>query len=800
MMKEEDKRTTLFDCTKAVDEYIQKADWRIKANSNVSYSHPGMINNLAGKAIANYWLDNVYSEELSNLHRSGAIHIHDLDCLAPYCAGHDLQRLLTEGFNGVEGRVSSKPAKHFREALGQMANFIGILQGEWAGAQAFSSFDTLLAPYVFFDIYYTGLSYTDIKKAILQFIYNLNVPSRWGQCPFSNLTLDRVVPKDMRDQYPMRGEEQYFVSIFKDYIIEHKEYINGAMENLLTEVYFRLREFDDITGTDINLQKFLEDVQDNEKLLEYFSMLTYKHFNQEMGIIIKAFYECLNEGDILGQPFTFPIPTVNITEDFEWDGEISDIIFENAAKYGSSYFQNFIGSQYIKDPTTGELITDPNAYRPDDVRSMCPLSLDTEIRTNNGIKQLKDLDPDKDKVYNSFCGNRSGKLVSFTKTPIFTDHNVLKITFSDGSIVKMSEHHDQPIWNGREYTIKASELKINDIILSIKKEDNKAYFVRVTDIENIGVEPVQCITLDTNDDPYFILGNGIVTSNCRLQLDKRALRKKGGGLFGSDAQTGSIGNITFNMPRLGYLHKGNYDALIKSLDEYIDLAVEGHEDKRKFVTELNERGFFPYTRRWVKTFDTFFSTIGLNGMNEMVRNFTNDEHDITDEYGQKMCKDIMDHIRERLIEIQEKTDHLYNLEASPGEGTVRRFAASDHEMYPDIIQAGDGTGVPYYTNSAQLPVDFSDDVFAALDLQDELQQKWTGGTVFHVYTNERMTTDTCKALVKKILSNYRLPYISITPTLCICPIHGRLEGYHEYCPICDKELIRQHAEEVDINK
>lgn len=658
MMKEEDKRTTLFDCTKAVDEYIQKADWRIKANSNVSYSHPGMINNLAGKAIANYWLDNVYSEELSNLHRSGAIHIHDLDCLAPYCAGHDLQRLLTEGFNGVEGRVSSKPAKHFREALGQMANFIGILQGEWAGAQAFSSFDTLLAPYVFFDIYYTGLSYTDIKKAILQFIYNLNVPSRWGQCPFSNLTLDRVVPKDMRDQYPMRGEEQYFVSIFKDYIIEHKEYINGAMENLLTEVYFRLREFDDITGTDINLQKFLEDVQDNEKLLEYFSMLTYKHFNQEMGIIIKAFYECLNEGDILGQPFTFPIPTVNITEDFEWDGEISDIIFENAAKYGSSYFQNFIGSQYIKDPTTGELITDPNAYRPDDVRSMC----------------------------------------------------------------------------------------------------------------------------------------------CRLQLDKRALRKKGGGLFGSDAQTGSIGNITFNMPRLGYLHKGNYDALIKSLDEYIDLAVEGHEDKRKFVTELNERGFFPYTRRWVKTFDTFFSTIGLNGMNEMVRNFTNDEHDITDEYGQKMCKDIMDHIRERLIEIQEKTDHLYNLEASPGEGTVRRFAASDHEMYPDIIQAGDGTGVPYYTNSAQLPVDFSDDVFAALDLQDELQQKWTGGTVFHVYTNERMTTDTCKALVKKILSNYRLPYISITPTLCICPIHGRLEGYHEYCPICDKELIRQHAEEVDINK
>lgn len=639
VIKADSAHSTKVDCNSSVEEYINKSDWRINANANTGYSSAGLVNNLAGKLIANYWLDKVYNKREGDAHRNGDYHIHDLDILGAYCCGHDLMRLLNEGFNGVTGRVSSHAPKHFREALYQMANYIGILQSEWAGAQAFSSFDTYLAPYVFFDMNFLGITVDDVKKAIKNFVFNLNVPSRWGQSPFSNVTIDVTVPNDLKDLPPNRNNQPIFLDIYEEYKdrLDKDEELSKKWNHFMTELRRRLS----IGGTD-------------EDLLY---AVTYKDFLPEMEIIDIAFYEVLNEGDINGMPFTFPIPTINITEDFDWNSRVANVIFENAAKYGSSYFQNFIGSQYKRNPITGKLERDPNAYKPNDVRSMC----------------------------------------------------------------------------------------------------------------------------------------------CRLQLDKTQLRKRGGGLFGADAQTGSVGVVTINMARLGYLYKGDEKLLVKKLDTLMELAKSTLEKKRKFVVEMNKRGLYPYTRRYLKTFDTFFSTIGVNGMNEMVRNFTNDEYNITDPRGKDMCLRILDHIREKLLIFQEETGNLYNLEATPGEGTTYRFAKEDKKRFDDIIQAG-VSEAPYYTNSSQIPVNYTADAFEALDLQDELQCKYTGGTVLHLYMSEPLSsTESCKKLVKSVLTNYRLPYVSVTPTYSICPIHGYIPGEHEYCPYCDKEIITEHAEEVDMN-
>ena len=638
VLKADSARSTKMDCVASVEEYINKSDWRINANANTGYSAAGLVNNLAGKAIANFWLDKVYTKKEGDAHRNGDYHIHDLDILGAYCCGHDLQRLLQEGFNGVVSRVSSKPPKHFREALGQMANFVGILQSQWAGAQAFSSFDTLLAPYVFFDMTVEGMDERDVKKALLSFVYNLNVPSRWGQSPFSNVTIDMTVPNHMKYLAPQRGEELYFVRNYREFCENDKDTNNEGWNRLFEEA-----------------RKRLNDYESDEETILY--SLTYEHFKKEMMIISKMYYEVLSDGDCVGQPFTFPIPTVNITEDFEWDNPDYEFLFENAALYGSTYFQNFIGSQYLRDENGKLTIRDESAYSTDDVRSMC----------------------------------------------------------------------------------------------------------------------------------------------CRLQLDRKALRKRGGGLFGSDAQTGSIGVVTINMARLGYLYKGDLKALYKRLGQLMDMARSTLDKKRAFVEEMNLRGLYPYTRRYVRTLDTFFSTIGVNGMNEMVRNFTNDEYDITDARGQKMALDILKWMNERMVGYQETGKALWNLEATPAEGTTTRFAREDIKRYPDIIQAG-FPDAPYYTNSSQLPVDFSDDVFAVLDLQDDLQKAYTGGTVLHIYNDEDVTAEECKVLLRKVLSNYRLPYVSFTATFSTCPKHGRIPGIHEFCPLCDKELMAKHADEIDPNK
>lgn len=636
---------TLINCSDTVNEYVNREDWRIKANANSSFSAAGLVNNLAGKVIANWWLDEVYSPAEGLAHREGDYHIHDLDICGAYCCGHDLQKLLQEGFNGVISRVGAKPPKHFREALYQMANYLGILQAEWAGAQAFSSFDTLLAPYVFYDMMIEGIDEKAIRKAIVNFVYNLNVPSRWGQSPFTNITIDWTVPSVLKDLIPMRGDMPYFVGIYNKSL---KEKIEAAKQSTAGESKY-LKFINEIRTR-------LNDFESDEEMLMY--SLTYKNFQKEMDIINRCFYQVMSDGDKDGQPFTFPIPTINITEDFDWDNPNCEYLFENTAKYGHSYFQNFIGSQYLRDENGKLTVKDPNAYSPNDLRSMC----------------------------------------------------------------------------------------------------------------------------------------------CRLQLDKKALRKRGGGLFGSDSQTGSIGVVTINMARLGYLYKGNLEGMKSRLKELCDMASSTLEKKRKKVVELNEMGLFPYTRRYINTFDTFFSTIGVNGMNEMIRNFTNDEYDIADSRGQQMAKELLDFINAQLLRYQDETGNLYNLEATPAEGTTYRFAREDAKRFDDIIQAG-YEDAPYYTNSSQLPVDFSADPFAVLELQDDLQKKYTGGTVLHLYMNERVSSpEVCKQLVKKVLTNYRLPYISITPSFSVCPKHGYISGEHEFCPLCDKEIMLKHADELDFNK
>ena len=565
-------RKAIVDVAASMNEYLSREDWRVRANANQGYSLGGLILNVSGKVTANYWLDEVYSPEIGTAHREGDLHIHDLDMLAGYCAGWSLRTLLNEGFNGIAGRVEAGPPKHLSSALGQMVNFLGTLQNEWAGAQAFSSFDTYLAPFVRKD----NLGFADIRQAIQEFIYNLNVPSRWGtQTPFTNLTFDWVCPEDLREQIP---------------------YIGGV------EMPF-----------------------------------AYGELQHEMELINRAYIEVMQAGDGLGRVFTFPIPTYNITHDFPWDSENADRLFEMTARYGLPYFQNFLNSD----------------MQPNQVRSMC----------------------------------------------------------------------------------------------------------------------------------------------CRLQLDVRELLKRGGGLFGSAEQTGSLGVVTINCARLGYLHQGDQAGLYEHLDALLEMAMQSLEVKRKVIQHHMDAGLYPYTKRYLGTLRNHFSTIGVNGLHEMVRNFTEDAEGVHTPAGRAMAIDLLDHVRAVLVRFQEETGHLYNLEATPAEGTTYRFAKEDRKRFPDILQAGSAEA-PYYTNSSQLPVGFTDDPFEALALQDELQTKYTGGTVLHLYMAEQISSaQACKNLVRKALGRFRLPYLTITPTFSICPVHGYLSGEHEFCPKCDEVLLAKQQDE-----
>ena len=559
-------RDIAVDVASSVNEYLERADWRVNANANQGYSLGGLILNVSGKVVANYWLSHVYPPEVGAAHREGDIHIHDLDMLAGYCAGWSLRTLLTEGFNGVQGKVESGPPKRMSSAVGQIVNFLGTLQNEWAGAQAFSSFDTYMAPFIRKD----NLTYGEVRQAIQELIFNLNVPSRWGtQTPFTNLTFDWVCPEDLRDQVPIVGG----------------------------------REMD----------------------------FSYGELQAEMDMINRAYIEVMSRGDEKGRVFTFPIPTYNITPDFPWQSENAERLFEMTAKYGLPYFQNFLNSD----------------LKPNMVRSMC----------------------------------------------------------------------------------------------------------------------------------------------CRLQLDLTELLKRGNGLFGSAEQTGSLGVVTVNCARLGYLHRGDEAGLLRRLDELLELGRDSLEIKRTVIQRLMDDGLFPYTKRYLGTLRNHFSTLGVNGVNEMIRNFTGDAHDITTEWGHAFAVRLLDHVRARIVEFQEETGHLYNLEATPAEGTTYRFAREDRKRHPDILQAGTAHE-PYYTNSSQLPVGFTDDPFEALERQETLQRKYTGGTVLHLYMGSRLSsTDACRKLVRRALENFGLPYITVTPTFSVCPKHGYIAGEHEFCPRCDEELI-----------
>ena len=566
-------RRTLVDVASSVNEYLEQQDWRVNANANQGYSLGGLILNVSGKVVANYWLSHVYPPEVGQAHRDGDIHVHDLDMLAGYCAGWSLRMLLHEGLNGVPGKVEAGPPKHMSSAVGQIVNFLGTLQNEWAGAQAFSSFDTYMAPFIRKD----NLPYAEVKQCIQELIYNLNVPSRWGtQTPFTNLTFDWTCPEDLQAQIPVIGGKEMPFS--------------------------------------------------------------YGELQIEMDMINRAYIEVMTTGDAKGRVFTFPIPTYNMTPDFPWDSENAELLFEMTAKYGLPYFQNFINSE----------------LKPNMVRSMC----------------------------------------------------------------------------------------------------------------------------------------------CRLQLDLRELLKRGNGLFGSAEQTGSIGVVTINCARLGYLYKGDEAALYARLDELLEIGKDSLEIKRKVIQRHMDAGLFPYTKRYLGTLRNHFSTLGVNGINELIRNFSDDAHDISSDWGYQFALRLLDHVRARMLVFQDETGHMYNLEATPAEGTTYRFAKEDRKRFPDILQAGT-SDMPYYTNSSQLPVGFTDDPFEALERQELLQKKYTGGTVLHLYMTERLSSaQACKTLVKRSLERFGLPYITVTPTFSICPKHGYLAGEYPFCPKCDQDKIAQKQQQA----
>ena len=554
--------STMMDYKQTVDKYLNLADWRVKENSTVTYSVGGLILSNSGAITANYWLSEVYDKEIEQAHKNADIHIHDLSMLTGYCAGWSLKQLIMEGLGGVPGKITSKPASHLSTLCNQMVNFLGIMQNEWAGAQAFSSFDTYLAPFVKID----NLSYKEVKQCIQSFIYGVNTPSRWGtQAPFTNVTLDWVVPND-------------------------------------------LAELNAIVGG----------VEQNFK---------YKDCAKEMAMVNKAFIEIMIEGDANGRGFQYPIPTYSITRDFDWSPtENNKLLFEMTTKYGTPYFSNYINSD----------------MEPSDVRSMC----------------------------------------------------------------------------------------------------------------------------------------------CRLRLDLRELRKKSGGYFGSGESTGSVGVVTINMPRIAYQSKTE-EEFFEKLDHMMDISARSLKTKREVITKLLEYGLYPYTKRYLGTFNNHFSTIGLVGMNEACLNAIWIAEDMTHKSAQEFTKKVLNHMRDKLSDYQEKYGDLYNLEATPAESTSYRLAKHDRERYPDIITASKDENVPYYTNSSHLPVDFTSDIFEALDIQDELQTLYTSGTVFHAFLGEKLEDwQVTMNLVRKIAENYKLPYYTISPTYSVCKTHNYIPGEHYECPEC----------------
>ncbi len=871
--------------------YLSDSDWQVQENANVTKSVNGLNNYVREEFTKLYWLSEIYPNQVSEMHKRGDAHLHDLGLFGPYCAGWDLRQLAREGFGGVAKKVSSAPAKHFRAFLGQIVNSTFTTQGETAGAQAWSSFDTICAPFV----YYDGLDYKQVRQAIQEFIFNMNVPTRVGfQCPFSNLTFDIKVPSTLKDEPVIIGGE------YKD--------------------------------------------------------KKYGDFQKEMNMINKAFCEVMYKGDNSGQVFTFPIPTLNITKDFDWDNEVVDDFMKITLRYGNPYFANYVNSD----------------LSPEDALSMCPLLGDTKVIVKNSYGEVSIFNIDY--IYNQFIRGieyeiwtPEGWCKGIPNRVKMTD--VYKITFSNGVEVRMGEQHLQPVMGGKVFS--AKDLKVgmwipfnlnvmnfenkgnynlglaigaflgdgsyseNEIVYSfnnstklditekimyfwdsmgmpvstnktksgklfiriggksaeyikyfvdgdtslnkkignncfrmseefkkgvidglqltdgsrekkriytssnelrmsltyllaslgrkyninyidtrdgrygenpnyridcperdnygeIYKTDSIYNYYKIVSIEKVSStkEYLYCFEID-NKEHLFTLANGLVTHNCRLRLDMTELRKRGGGLFGSNPLTGSVGVVTINLPRIGYLSETK-EEYFKKLKEVADIAKESLEIKRKILEQQTENGLYPYSAKYLKDvklrtgkyWSNHFSTIGVIGMEESLRNFKPVGKALYTKEGQEFAKEVMNYLRDVITSYQEETGNVYNLEATPAEGTSHRLALIDKKRYPDIITAG-SKEVPYYTNSTQLPVGYTDDLFETLELQDDLQCMYTGGTVLHGYTGDKLEDiETLKTLIKTVFTKFKLPYFSYTPTFSICPEHGYILGEHFECPEC----------------
>jgi anaerobic ribonucleoside-triphosphate reductase len=906
----------LFDTIEVVDDYVGLNDWMVKENSNMGFSLQGLNNYIATKIITNYWVRRIYPEAIRLTHEAADIHIHDLGTLGAYCVGWDLKDLLITGFKGVSGKVRSKPPKHLRTACAQMVNFFYTLQGETAGAQAFSNFDSLLAPFIRYD----NLDYKEVKQIMQEFLFGLAVPTRVGfQTPFTNITMDLECPEYMKNEPVIIGG-----------------------------------------------------VPQSEK---------YGEFSKEMDMLNMAFAECMLEGDADGRVFTFPIPTYNITKEFDWDNPKLDLVWEMTAKYGIPYFSNFVNSD----------------MKPEDARSMCPLAANEKVL----IKSSRGRNLEYSEIGNIFRGNKKGEEYEIYsegkfvegKFNKFPNQKMIKVTLENNHEIKMSKEHLNfvlkrknekiKILKGEElnkemylpYSLtkykgnggnremgffvgayagdgsfdgetsvvfslennykkdlikklkkisenhfgancsisKSSKSKLvtlkvhskaavglcKDFVEGIKREKhykarlfgtsldfregvleghyatdggnrNRIYtsskkmvetinmlaatlgtttciykderkgrfgtepnyavliyklnrnnygkiwfkqgdklWMKIKEVENISNNSAYCFEVKGNK-PIFTVGtSGILTHNCRLRLDQKELRKRGGGLFGANPQTGSIGVVTINMPRIGFT-SGTEKEFLEKLGRLMEIAKESLEIKRKSIERFTELGLYPYSKfylrqvyqRFGQYWKNHFSTIGLLGMNEAIMNFMPGE-DITTPKGREFSERVLDYMREKLEEYQKETGNIYNLEATPGEGTSYRFARADKKRFGRIIVANerafrDSEANPYYTNSTQLPVKFTDDIFEALDLQDPLQTKYTGGTVFHTFVGEKINKEAVKKIVKKISANYHLPYFTITPTFSICPKHGYLHGAHEYCPKCDQERENVLEEKIKL--
>ena len=747
--KARERQKVAVDVESSVNEYINQDDWRVRANANQGYSLGGMILNVSGKVTANYWLNSVYPKEIGLAHRNGDFHIHDLDMLSGYCCGHSLRALLNEGFNGVPNKVSSNPPKHLSSALSQAVNFLGTLQNEWAGAQAFSSFDTYLAPFVRVD----NLSYDEVKQNVQEFIYNLNVPSRWGCVLPSTKVLttenkwkgfDELTTKDKVWSINQQGylcQSAVKVVIKKPYDSLIYELSNDAFNYRQTvTAEHRVYVKNDYSGQTINPAPYI--VKTAQKIAEEEKEVWVPYSIGASGEETWEDWTSVNEALTGAKPH----PPINIQINKISCRHYQGDVWCPSVTEGNVIFKDEEGHVFLSGQTQTPFTNLTfDIHCPDDLRNQHPLIGGKEVDFTYG-----DLQKEMDMINRAYIevmieGDAQGRIFTF---PIPT-YNI-------------TDDFDWDSENSR-------------LMFEMTAKYGTPYF------QNF---------MNSDLDPHMIR-----SMCCRLRLDLTELIHRGNGLFGSAEQTGSIGVVTINLARLGYLFKGNWEGLLERFDYLCDLAKTSLEIKRKLITKLMGEGLYPFTKRYLGSFKNFFSTIGVNGANEMIRNFSDDRYDITDERGHELAVELLEHLNKRIQNYQAETGNLYNSEATPAEGTATRFAREDRKRFPDIIQAGQD-GHRYYTNSTQLPAGFTDDPFEALDHQTDLQRLYLGGTVLHLFTGERISSwKAARDIVRKTFSHYQLPYITITPTFSICPKHGYIAGEHKFCPLCDDELVAKKKHE-----